>query len=148
MLEQSGVQPDGIDLIQLVWEGPQMNLRRSIAVLSIFLIASAHSASAAEFTASFKWCLASSPVFTLSGVPKGTKTISLYMNDHNASFQHGGGDVSYTGKNTIPCGAIASGWIGPSPPGSEVHTYEFSIKAIDAGGNTLASTNAVRNYPE
>ena len=125
-----------------------MNFRRSIAVFYFVSIASAHTASAAEFTASFKWCLAASPVFMLNGVPKGTKTISLYMNDHNSSFQHGGGDVPYTGKNTIPCGAIASGWILPSPPGGEVHTYEFSIKAIDASGNALASTSAIRNYPE
>jgi hypothetical protein len=88
-----------------------------------------------------------SPVFSLSGVPKGTAKLSLHMTDHDASYDHGGGVVPYTGKNIIPCGAIASGWVGPFPPGGQTHTYEFSIKALDSSGAPLATASAIRRFP-
>jgi len=70
------------------------------------------------------------------------------MSDHDAGYNHGGGNVSYSGGNTIPCGAIASGWVGPFPPGGQVHTYEFSIKTLDGGGATLGTASATRQFPE
>ena len=56
--------------------------------------------------------------------------------------------MPYTGKNIIPCGAIASGWVGPFPPEGQVHTYEFSVKALDSSGNTLGTASATRRFPE
>ena len=122
------------------------------ALIAAFLL-SIDPASAASFAASFKWCSqmprsTTSPRFSLSGVPKGTAKLSLYMTDHDASYNHGGGVVPYTGKNIIPCGAIAGGWVGPFPPGGQVHTYEFSVKALDSSGNTLGTASATRRFPE
>ena len=124
-------------------------------VVAALLIGNASQALAASsvFTASFKWCTKDpqstvSPVFSLSGAPKGTTVLSIHMFDHNASYNHGGGDVPYKGKATIPCGAIKSGWIGPFPPANQVHTYEFSIKALDSKGNTLGTASATREFPE
>ena len=131
-----------------------MKLRQSIIVSSIVLVTTGTVAFGdAAFTASFKWCSkepqsSTSPAFVLSGVPKGTVKLSLNMSDHSSSYRHGGGDIVYKGKNTIPCGAIATGWEGPFPPNGQVHTYEFSIKALDAAGNTLGAASATRDFPE
>jgi phosphatidylethanolamine-binding protein (PEBP) family uncharacterized protein len=132
-----------------------MVVRYAPALIGAMLIASISPALAAsaEFTASFRWCTkdaqsTTSPVFALSGVPKGTTVLSLYMFDHNASYNHGGGDVPYRGGTKLPCGAIKSGWVGPFPPPGQTHTYEFSVKALDAKGNTLGETRATREFPE
>jgi phosphatidylethanolamine-binding protein (PEBP) family uncharacterized protein len=131
-----------------------MKIIQLIVVASVVLVIDGSAAIAdSPFTASFKWCSkepqsTTSPVFALSGVPKGTTKLSLNMSDHSSSYRHGGGDVSYKGKNTIPCGAIADGWVGPFPPNGQVHTYEFSIKALDANGNTLGVASATRDFPE
>jgi phosphatidylethanolamine-binding protein (PEBP) family uncharacterized protein len=125
-----------------------------ILLVSIFaaLLAASGAVQAAPFTASFRWCSktpqsTTSPAFTLSGVPKGTKTLALAMTDHQASYNHGGGTVPYSGGK-IPCGAIASGWVGPFPPSGETHTYEFTIDAQDASGKVVATAHATRKFPE
>lgn len=119
--------------------------------LSLALSAAAVS-QAAAFSASFRWCSKTphstvSPAFTLSGVPKGAVSLALSMTDHQASFNHGGGVVPYK-DGGVPCGAIAQGWIGPFPPNGEVHTYEFTIEALDAAGKALATAHATRRFPE
>jgi phosphatidylethanolamine-binding protein (PEBP) family uncharacterized protein len=59
------------------------------------LIATTINASA--FSISFKWCGGPSPVFSLSGVPNGTKTLQFHMLDLDApNYNHGGGNVAYT----------------------------------------------------
>ena len=108
---------------------------------------------ASGFSASFKWCSkapqsTTSPVFTLSSVPRGTTKISLQMHDHQAAYNHGGGEVAYRGGNVIPCGAIESGWVGPFPPEGQVHTYEFVVKALDGVNNVLGEAHALRNFPD
>ena len=139
-------------------KGHRMKFRAVIAICLPIALGSlgANQASAQatnSFAASFRWCSSepaskTSPSFTLSGVPKGTKIISLTMADLNASYDHGGGDVRYSGKGSIPCGAIASGWTGPFPPGGQVHGYQFTITAKDAKGAELGITTASRNFPE
>ncbi|MFT0860317.1 phospholipid-binding protein [Ancylobacter sp. G4_0304] len=99
------------------------------------------------FQASFKWC-SGSPDFVLKDVPKGTAKIRLKMTDLNVpSFRHGGGEVAWSGKGTIACGALNSTWVGPSPP-SGSHTYRWSILAIGADGKTLGEATAQRRFPE
>jgi phosphatidylethanolamine-binding protein (PEBP) family uncharacterized protein len=120
------------------------------AGLALSLVATESRASA--FTASLHWCSKTphstvSPAFTLSGAPKGTVSLSLEMTDHQSSYHHGGGTVRYEGEH-IDCGAIASGWVGPFPPDGEVHVYEFTIKALDAGGKVLGVAHATRKFPE
>jgi len=103
---------------------------------------------AMAFSASFSWC-AGSPRFALDGVPTGTTSLQFAMMDLNKpSFHHGGGTVGYRGEAQVPCGAFASSFIGPSPPPGEVHTYEFTVKALGAGGAVLATTTARRKFPE
>jgi phosphatidylethanolamine-binding protein (PEBP) family uncharacterized protein len=100
------------------------------------------------FSASFRWC-AGSPSFRLNDVPKGTAALDFAMTDlDKPSFHHGGGKVVYRGQQSVPCGAFASGFTGPSPPPGEVHTYEFTIKALGSNGATLATTKARRRFPQ
>jgi phosphatidylethanolamine-binding protein (PEBP) family uncharacterized protein len=99
------------------------------------------------FSASFAWC-AGSPSFQLKDVPRGTAKVSFAMTDLNVpSFRHGGGTVAYDGPS-VPCGAFAAGFTGPSPPPGEVHTYEITVKALGADGRTLATAKARRRYPQ
>jgi hypothetical protein len=48
----------------------------------------------------------------------------------------------------VPCGAFSSGFTGPSPPAVQVHTYQFSIKALGPSGAVLATTTTQRKFPE
>jgi hypothetical protein len=100
------------------------------------------------FSASFRWC-SGSPSFALANVPEGTAALQFHMTDLNvASFPHGGGKVAYGGQEAVPCGAFAAGFTGPSPPPGQVHTYEFTIKALGGNGAVLATTTARRKFPE
>ena len=116
----------------------------AVAVLTLSLSVSG----AFAFSASFTWC-SGSPRFTLSDVPQGTAKLDFHMTDLNKpSFHHGGGTVDYGGQGEVPCGAFAKGFVGPSPPPGEVHTYEFTVRALGANGAPLATINARRKYPE
>ncbi len=105
------------------------------------------------FSVSFAWCPASSnggsPNFQLSDVPAGTVNLRFAMKDlDKPDFHHGGGTVGYRGQPEVPCEAFASGFVGPSPPPGEVHTYEISIQALDPAGKVLGATTARRKFPE
>jgi phosphatidylethanolamine-binding protein (PEBP) family uncharacterized protein len=105
--------------------------------------------SAFAFSASFAWCPEASPNFQLEDVPAGTVSLQFAMTDlDQPSFHHGGGTVGYRGQPEVPCGAFASGFVGPSPPPGEMHTYEFAIEALSPNGVVLATTTARRNFPE
>jgi phosphatidylethanolamine-binding protein (PEBP) family uncharacterized protein len=121
----------------------------SLALAGLALGVCASPASAQSFSASFRWCPQASPAFQLRGVPKGTAKINLVMMDLDVpSFQHGGGDVPYSGQNAIPCGALSKAtYSGPNPP-SGAHTYRWTIKALNASGGVLAQTTAQRKFPE
>ncbi len=127
-----------------------MRLTRNAAALAVAAPALLLSASGAlAFSASFSWCPASSPNFVLSDVPEGTVNVQFAMMDlDKPGFHHGGGTVGYRGQPEVPCGAFASGFVGPSPPPGEVHTYEFTIHALGPGDTVLATTRARRKFPE
>ncbi len=115
-----------------------------IGGLALFLTTSG----AVALSASFAWC-AGSPSFALTDVPQGTAKLQFAMTDLNVpSFHHGGGTVAYHGQPAVPCGAFASGFTGPSPPPGQVHTYQFSIKALGPSGAVLATSTARRKFPE
>jgi len=100
------------------------------------------------FSASFAWC-SGSPSFALTDVPPGTARLQFAMTDLNVpSFHHGGGTVVYREQPAVRCGAFSSGFTGPSPPPGQVHTYQFSIKALGPNGAVLATTTARRKFPE
>jgi phosphatidylethanolamine-binding protein (PEBP) family uncharacterized protein len=122
---------------------------KNAVALGLAVAALAVSASGAlAFSVSFAWC-SGSPNFQLNDVPAGTVTLEFAMTDlDKPSFHHGGGSVGYRGQPEVPCGAFASGFVGPSPPPGEIHTYEFTIKALTLDGHVLATTTARRKFPE
>jgi phosphatidylethanolamine-binding protein (PEBP) family uncharacterized protein len=79
----------------------------------------------------------------LSGVPAGTVKLDIRMVDLNApDYPHGGGKIAY-GGNSLPYGAFR--YQGPCPPAP--HTYQFTVKALDAKGKTLDKATARKRFP-
>ena len=106
------------------------------------------SSNAQAFAVSFRWCGAS-PEFQLRDVPKGTTSLDLRMRDLMVpSYPHGGGSVSYRGEASIPCGSLSGSYRGPSPPPGQLHTYRWTVKALDASGKPLATATSERKFPE
>jgi hypothetical protein len=119
-----------------------------LAALAAGIVLSLSTSGAFAFSASFSWC-PGSPRFALADVPQATAKLDFQMTDLNKpSFHHGGGTVDYRGQPEVPCGAFARGFVGPSPPPGEVHTYEFTVKALGSNGAALATTTARRKFPE
>jgi hypothetical protein len=119
------------------------------AALALCLAQIFGASGAMAFSAAFTWCPEGSPNFQLSDMPPGTVNVQFVMTDlDRPGFHHGGGTVGYRGQPVVPCGAFSSGFIGPSPPQGEVHTYEFSIKALGINGVVLATTAVRRKFPE
>lgn len=108
-------------------------------------------APALAFSAKFSWsgtaaCSSTSPAFTIAGAPKGTTQLRFSMRDYDApNFNHGGSTVAWPGKGNVPAGAIS--YVGPCPPGGQVHRYIWTIEALDAAGKTLATTQAEGRFP-
>lgn len=119
-----------------------------VLLASVILIASGAAASAMSM--SFDWgptkkCFdPKSPPISLSDVPQGTAKLRFRMTDLNApTYNHGGGTVTYGGKNKLAYGAFR--YKGPCPP--EPHTYQFTVDALDAKGKKLASAKARKRFP-
>jgi phosphatidylethanolamine-binding protein (PEBP) family uncharacterized protein len=109
----------------------------------------AGAAAALAFSASFAWCPEGSPNFRLSDVPAGTVNLQFAMTDlDKPGFRHGGGTVGYRGQPEVPCGAFSTGFIGPAPPQGEVHTYQFTIRALAPNGAVLATTTVRNKFPQ
>ena len=88
---------------------------------------------------------ANSPPIKLRQVPKGTALLRFRMRDLNApSYNHGGGTVKYTGKNSLPYGAFR--YKGPCPP--RRHTYEITVDAINAKGKRTATAKFRRSFQQ
>ncbi len=126
-----------------------MRMPHAAAALGVAALMLGSTASGAlAFSATFRWC-SGSPSFALRDVPQGTVTLQFAMTDLNVpSFRHGGGKVAYNGQREVPCGAFSSGFTGPSPPPGQVHTYEFSIRALGPNGAVLATTTTRRKFPQ
>ena len=130
-----------------------LRMTRPVAAIALSLLgASPALAEAAKFGVDFSWsgtssCFdPSSPPFTLSGVPAGTKRLVFAMKDLDApGFPHGGGSVPYSGQSQIPRGTFA--YKGPCPPQGQ-HTYQWTVEAQDGSGKTLATATAARKFPE
>ena len=130
----------------------------SAVLATAFLMVCTQSVEAGDFSVAFKWgkipCCdgrytfpgsVSNPIFTLSNVPTGTKKIEFEMEDLDYSSVHGGGTVTYTGRNVIEPGAFK--YESPCPSG-RARTYEWTASAIDGSGNTIGTASARREYPE
>ena len=98
----------------------------------------------------FSWfgipaCSSISPSFDLGGVPTGTTRLSFRMTDLNMpTFHHGGSTIAYVG-DAVSRGAIQ--YTGPCPPQGERHNYRWTVQALGAAGNILASSSAEAMFP-
>ena len=113
------------------------------------IVFAAMTASASAMSMSFDWgptksCFdPKSPPISLSDVPKGTVKLRFKMVDLNAiNYPHGGGTVTYTGKNKLAYGAFR--YKGPCPPSP--HTYQFTVDALDKNGKKLATAKARKSF--
>ena len=102
----------------------------------------------------FSWaattaCSVTHPAFTVTNIPQGTKYLIFKLVDHDApNFVHGGGQVPYTGSGRIPEGAFGGSYNGPCPPQGAVHTYEWTVRAVDeSGSKILAEGSATGRFP-
>jgi phosphatidylethanolamine-binding protein (PEBP) family uncharacterized protein len=123
----------------------------AVAMMLAGLAASASPLSAAGFLADFTWqgtasCFdPQSPPFTLSGVPEGTKSLNFEMTDLDApSYPHGGGTIPYNGQSDVKRGAFS--YRGPCPPSGQ-HSYQWTVKALDASGKALAVEHVTKKFP-
>lgn len=137
--------------------------RKFALILAAALLATAAAtqpAAAADFSVSFEWgniplCTSGNPgtvpnpTFKLSGVPPKTKVLRFTLTDLDVpSYDHGGGDVPYTGQNEIAPGAFT--YKSPCPP-SGSHTYEWEVLAKESDGffaDTLGTAKAKKSYPK
>ena len=123
-----------------------------IAGLAVALILPA-AAQAATLGVRFTWvgtaaCSATSPAFTIADIPKATKYLDFRLHDLDAPhFDHGGGEVAYSGSGDIPAGAFDGAYKGPCPPGGATHTYVWTVRALDASRKVLAQGKASGRFP-
>ena len=123
----------------------QINLAALIALSATTIAASP----AAAMSFNFTWegvnaCGSSPPAFTLSDVPRETKQLAFRMVDLDyPSYPHGGGTIAYQGDQ-IPAGSFS--YKGPCPPRGQ-HTYQWTVKALDANGKMLATAVTSRPFP-
>ena len=123
-------------------------MRRLCLAASVIATMAFAPSAAQAFAVSFRWCSAS-PEFHLRDVPKGTATLDFHMQDLMVpSYPHGGGSLAYRGEETVPCGALSGSYRGPSPPPPQIHTYRWTVKALDAAGKPLATATSERKFPE
>lgn len=134
-------------------------MKHNLALTSIaaLLIAGCTSLPAAENAANLSvdvsWtadsrCSRTSPPIKVGNIPAGTKYLKVRMVDLNLpSYNHGGGEVEYSGNGTISEGALKS-FKGPCPPG-ETHNYEITVQAINADKSLmLGQGKTTRPYPD
>src|SRR5271166_363375 len=100
----------------------------------------------------FSWaettaCSTISPAFTVTNIPRGTKSLVFKLVDHDApNFVHGGGQIPYSGSGRVPAGAFS--YNGPCPPQGATHTYEWTVHAVDESGTkVLAEGSATGRFP-
>lgn len=97
-------------------------------------------------------CANTSPALTVTGIPDGTKTLAVQMND--LDFQnkdHGGGMFTHAGgaAAAVPEGALTANYLGPCPNNfaSFGHDYKITVRALAADGTTeLASASKAKTF--
>ena len=121
-----------------------MGIRLALMGLAFLIVGTAD---ASAFSMSYRWCGLSSPVFALTGVPKGTTTLQFHMVDLDApNYNHGGGSVPYKGQASVACGAL-NNYSPPSPPGGS-HSYQITVTAFGQGNSSLGTATSTRKFPE
>jgi len=120
-----------------------------MASLSAPVLANAADQLGVQFAwAGTRACSKTPPAFKIANIPQGTKSLSFRLVDLNlTSFNHGGGEVTYKGSGNIPAGSFSGGYQGPCPPTGQVHTYEWTIDALDSNKSSLAEGKATGAFP-
>lgn len=120
-------------------------MRRTLFVVT--LIAAFPTFAQSGLSVDWEWKLAhrcnnTSPALTISGIPEGTKTLAVQMND--LDFQnknHGGGSVPHAEGSTaeIKEGGLATDYLGPCPSNfsSWGHNYQITVRALGVDGVEL-----------
>jgi|SRR6185437_7085071 phosphatidylethanolamine-binding protein (PEBP) family uncharacterized protein len=132
------------------WYGVGLLTAFCIVGLYFELSSSLSDAQKPSISLHFSWtgipaCASTSPAFEVGGVPADTMQLSFMMTDLDLpSFHHGGSTIPYTG-NSVDRGAIT--YTGPCPPPGEHHNYRWTVQALDAAGNVLATGNAEALFP-
>ena len=134
------------------------NIFHTILLGSLLLVAGCAAANRAEnfqtLTGSFEWrgnagSLSSpNPEIHVDNVPTGTAFLQVRMKDLDYPHNHGGGTVAHDGSGIVPVGALEP-YDGPQPPAGQVHTYVFTVTALNADKSmSLGEGSASRKYPE
>ena len=96
-------------------------------------------------------CDNTSPALTVSGIPEGTKSLAVQMND--LDFQnkdHGGGTVLHAGGPTadIPEGGLKPSSLVPCPSNyaSFGHSYQMTVRALAADVTELARVAKAKDF--
>jgi hypothetical protein len=123
----------------------------AVAAAAVLAGSSPAAAQVPAFGVDFSWagtasCFdPTSPPFSLTGVPAGTKRLRFVMKDLDApGFPHGGGTVAFTGQAQVSRGAFA--YQGPCPPSGQ-HSYQWTVAAQDDAGRTLATATVTKKFP-
>ena len=142
----------------LAYEKENLMTFRTLLGAAVILGASAAApaAYADDFSFTFEWgdipmCntgypnRVDNPIFTPKNVPEGTTEIRFSLTDLDVpSYNHGGGSADYSGGDVIQPGEFS--YQSPCPP-SGSHNYEWSARARNADGDTLARARSSRKYP-
>jgi phosphatidylethanolamine-binding protein (PEBP) family uncharacterized protein len=88
------------------------------------------------------------PEIRLTGVPEGTQRFLVSLTDLDLKgFDHGSGYANNDGSGIIARGAIKGAYNGPDPPyPSVIHTYEISVKALDADDNVIGFGKKAKEF--
>ena len=107
---------------------------------------------AVELSVDFSWegvlrCSSNSPEFRVNGIPPGTKSFKIKLEDLDVpSWDHGGGTVTNDDSGIIPPKSLKSGYNGPCPP-SGSHRYQFTVNAVNEEGVIIGIGKAMKKFP-
>jgi phosphatidylethanolamine-binding protein (PEBP) family uncharacterized protein len=126
------------------------------ALLATLLTAAIPAFAQSGLTVDWDWkvahrCNNTSPALSVSGVPDGTKSLSVQMNDLDyQNKDHGGGNVPHAGGSSaaIPEGELKANYLGPCPNNfsSFGHSYQITVRALAADGAELAKAVKAKDF--
>ncbi len=129
-------------------------MRKLLLLALLTALPSAYAQTA--MTVDWEWkkshrCEDVSPALSVSGIPEGTKILSVQMNDLDyQNKDHGGGTVVLSGSTSveIPEGALKNNYLGPCPRNyaSFGHNYQITVRALGADGNELGKAVKTREF--
>jgi hypothetical protein len=83
----------------------------------------------------------SSPAFLVKNAPEKTHQLQFILQKQDDQREYGGATVPYPVSGVVPRGLITTN--GPCHPGP----YQWTVTALDALGNVLATAQKVERFP-